>query len=140
MRNPDDRIIVPPACGTISRRRLLKSVTAASLGCALPRFANGQSAANWKTTVPVYLESLAQHDGGYGWGEQEHSHLTPTFAPIGCYPNVTLPPPRREALAEFVRTHHPSQLKKLEQEHRIFDLQQIQALEWLGADAAQFRV
>jgi hypothetical protein len=39
---------------------------------------------------------------------------------------------------EFVRTHHPSQLKKLEQEQRVFEFQQIQALVWLGADASEF--
>jgi hypothetical protein len=139
MRNPDDRIRIPSARGTISRRKLLETAAAASLGCALSRFANGQGAANWKTEASAYLESLARSDGGYGWEDQEHSHLTPTFAAIGSYHALKVPPPRREALAEFVRTHHPSQLKKLEQEHRIFDFQQIQALVWLGANTSEFR-
>src|SRR5262249_42531817 len=43
------------------------------------------------------------------------------------------------ALAQYVRTHHPMALKKLEQEHRAFDWQQIQALVWLGEEVADFR-
>jgi hypothetical protein len=38
-----------------------------------------------------------------------------------------------------VRTHHPRELKKLEQERRIFEFQQVQALVWLGDPAAEFR-
>src|SRR6266699_2217842 len=43
------------------------------------------------------------------------------------------------SLAQFVRTHHPRELKKLEQEHRAFDWQQIQSLVWLGEDISSFR-
>src|SRR6185503_10918058 len=35
--------------------------------------------------------------------------------------------------------HHPSQLNKLEQEHRVFDYQQVQSLVWLGDSASDFR-
>src|SRR4029078_6071560 len=48
-------------------------------------------------------------------------------------------PPKKDALIEFVRTHHPRALKKLEQERRIFEWQEIHALAWLGADIGEFR-
>jgi hypothetical protein len=120
---------------------MLKNMAVVGLGAALPRFALGQSApkADWRATVLKYLASLARPDGGYAWEDQEQSHLTPTFAVIGCYRLLQQAPPRREALAQFVRTHHPGQLKKLEQEHREFEYQQIQSLLWLGEDAAAFR-
>src|SRR5262249_15022611 len=71
--------------------------------------------------------------------DQGRSHLTPTFAVIGCYHRFRREPPNPARLAEYVRGHHPAQLKKLEQEHREFDFQQVQALTWLGADTAAFR-
>lgn len=86
-----------------------------------------------------YLESLARRDGGYAWEDQEQSHLTPTFAVIGCYRLLKQAPPHRARLAQFVRTRPPSQPKRLEQEHRIFDYQQVQALIWLEQDPAEFR-
>ncbi|HWH72572.1 MAG TPA: prenyltransferase/squalene oxidase repeat-containing protein, partial [Candidatus Sulfotelmatobacter sp.] len=89
--------------------------------------------------VTHYLESLARPDGGYAWADQPESHLTPTYAVIGCYRALQQTPPRKSALAEFVRSHHPSRLKKLEQEHREFEFQQIQSLVWLGEDASSFR-
>src|SRR5262249_31017560 len=73
------------------------------------------------------------------WEGQEHSHLTPTFFAIGCYRLLKKEVPRRAALAEFVRTHHPAALKKLEQERRIFEWQQRQALVWLGEDASALK-
>ncbi|HEX5176186.1 MAG TPA: prenyltransferase/squalene oxidase repeat-containing protein, partial [Chthoniobacteraceae bacterium] len=86
-----------------------------------------------------YLESLARGDGGYAWEDQEQSHLTPTFAVIGCYKILGQLPPNPARVAEFVRTHHPAQLKKLEQERRMFEFQQVQSLVWLGADAGTLR-
>jgi hypothetical protein len=57
---------------------------------------------------------------------------------IGAYRVLKQTPPQKDALIEFVRTHHPRELKKLEQERRIFEWQQIQALAWLGADIKEF--
>jgi hypothetical protein len=140
MCNPDDRIVAADtAPGTLSRRALLKAAAATCLSSVLPGFANGQGAADWKKSVTAYLETLARSDGGYGWADQEHSHVTPTFAAIGCYQLLKFLPPRRDALVEFVSTHHPSQLRRLEQEHRVFDFQQIQSLVWLNADPSRFR-
>ncbi|MBI5767332.1 MAG: prenyltransferase [Verrucomicrobia bacterium] len=86
-----------------------------------------------------YLAAHARPDRGYAFEDQQRSHLTPTFAVIGCYRLLGESVPDQSALIEFVRTHHPRELKKLEQERRIFEWQQIQALRWLGDDAADFR-
>ena len=134
MRKPDDRIVPQ-----ISRRLLIKSAVAVGVSAAFTKFASGESAPEWARAVPVYLEKLRRADGGYGWEDQDHSHLTPSFAAVGCYHILKLTPPSSEKLGEFVRMHHPSELKKLEQEHRVFEYQQIQALTWLGQDASEFR-
>jgi hypothetical protein len=122
-----------------SRRSVLKALALAGAGVRFARTGCAAEHDTWRTTVVAYLESLARDDGGYGWEDQAHSHLTPTFAIIGCYHLLRQPPPRREELAEFVRTHHPSVLKRLEQERRGFEFQQIQALVWLGEDTSMFR-
>src|SRR5687767_8801987 len=121
---------------TISRRGMLKCLAAAGVGATLPRLVHGQEVPD---QVIRYLETLARPDGGYAFQDQANSHLTPTFAVIGCYRLVGKTPPNPEKLAEFVRTHHPSHIKKLEQERRVFEFQQVQSLIWLGADAAAFR-
>src|SRR4051794_37043327 len=59
----------------------------------------------------AYLKSLARSDGGYSWDDQDRSHLTPTFAVIGCYRLLGEDPPEPRRLAEFVRTHHPFRIK-----------------------------
>src|SRR4051794_20325006 len=96
------------------RRAVLKTVAAAGLLAALPAAARpaGDRPA-WQANVAGYLAGLARPDGGYGWDDQEHSHLTPTFAAIGCHRLLKLDPPDTARLAEFVRTHHPFRLKKL---------------------------
>jgi hypothetical protein len=125
----------------MNRRVMLKVVALSGAAAVFPAPLFGQPRvnANWRDAVLRYLESLARPDGGYGWGGQEHSHLTPTFYVIGCYRLVGQAPPRKSRLAEFVRTHHPSALKKLEQERRIFDFQQVQALVWLDEDASALK-
>lgn len=125
---------------TISRRTMLKTVAMAGAASAIPTRLFGLRADDPRPFNPVlrYLESLARTDGGYAWEDQADSHLTPTFAVIGCYRLLKQTPPNQHALAEFVRTHHPSRLKKLEQERRVFEFQQVQSLVWLGADASGF--
>jgi prenyltransferase beta subunit len=121
-----------------TRRDLLKSLAFASASIALPRVSQSDEYAPANVagaSVFAYLESLARPDGGYGWDDQEQSHLTPTYAVIGCYHLLNRKPPNAEKLAQFIKTHHPEQLKKLEQEHRVFEFQQVQSLVWLGADA-----
>jgi hypothetical protein len=125
----------------ISRRSMLKTVAAASICSALPTpsFSQNKSLPEWQSKVLAYLETLRRPDGGYAWDELAISHLTPSFAAIGCYHTLGMEPPRKKELAEFVRTHHPRELKKLEQEHRDFEYQQIQSLIWLGEDASSFK-
>ena len=127
-----------------SRRTFFKYGALAGAGLALPRLAQGDEYtpvatvnAPTVTSVFTYLESLARPDGGYGWEDQEQSHLTPTYAVIGCYNLLGRKPSNTEKLAQFIKTHHPEQLKKLEQEHRVFDFQQVQSLVWLNADASE---
>lgn len=125
-----------------NRRALLKFVAVAGAASATPFRLFGQSGAAGVPSLKAvtdYLETLARPDGGYAWGDQEISHLTPTFGVIGAYHVLKLTPPRAEALASYVRKNHPRELKRLEQERRIFDFQQVQALTWLGADAAEFK-
>ncbi|HEY1378723.1 MAG TPA: prenyltransferase/squalene oxidase repeat-containing protein [Gemmataceae bacterium] len=121
------------------RRTALKAAAAAGLSATLsPRgVADGRPA--WHTAVLNYLASLARPDGGYAWDDRADSHLTPTFAVIGCHRALGVEPPHKDRLADFVRTHHPFRIKKLERDIRVFEYQQVQSLVWLGADAASFR-
>jgi hypothetical protein len=126
----------------LPRRKVLKAAAAAGAASILSRGSFSQetpAAPAWKNRVVEYLQRHARADGGYGWEGQERSHLTPTFAVIGCYKLLGEEPPNKKALAQFVRTHHPRELKNLAQEHRAFDWQQIQALVWLGEDVSDFR-
>ncbi len=122
-----------------SRRNFLKATAAAAAASALPTAAFSQKSPTWIVAIVKYLESHAKGDGGYGWEGQDHSHLTPTFAVIGCYHLLKLDPPNIPALAQFIRTHHPRELKKLDRIQKHFDWQQIQALVWLGEDIADFK-
>lgn len=126
----------------LTRRSLLKAVAAAEMGAAFPQFAFGQ-ATDARTAraaeVAAFLATRARPGGGYAWDEESEPHLTPTFAAIGCLRLLGVEPPNKAELARFVRTHHPDQLKKLEQERREFLYQQVQALAWLGEDASSFR-
>jgi hypothetical protein len=125
----------------MNRRAMLKSIAIAGAASASRPLLFGQAlnGSSGNERVVTYLESLARTDGGYGWEGQEHSHLMPTFFIIGCYRLLKRTPPRKAQLAEFVRSHHPAVLKKLEQERRIFEWQQVQALTWLGEDASELK-
>ncbi len=126
---------------SVNRRDFIKTLALAGSGLALPHKARGDeytpAAKIDNASVFTYLESLARPDGGYAWEDQEQSHLTPTYAVIGCYQLLKRTLPNPEKLTQFIVTHHPEQLKKLEQEHRVFDFQQVQSLIWLGADASK---
>jgi prenyltransferase beta subunit len=120
---------------------MLKLTTLAGAAAISPLQVFGQTrpAEPVVRTITDYLQTLARPDGGYAWGDQEISHLTPTLGVIGSYHVLGQMPPHKDRLAEYVRTHHPRELKKLEQERRIFDYQQVQALTCLGADASDFK-
>ena len=125
----------------MNRRMMLKTVALAGAASAVPTRLFGQAPDNARSVSAVlrYLETRARPDGGYAWEDQEQSHLTPTFAVIGCYRALKQTPPNKAKLAEFVRTHHPRELKKLEQERRVFEFQQVQALVWLGENASELK-
>ena len=130
-----------PDRAAIGRRTVLKAAVATAAGAAAGRLGLARPAAEaaWVAAVLAWLEGLARPDGGYAWDGQNESHLTSTYAAIGCYRALGRTPPRPRELAAFVRTHHPSALKKLEQPHRVFDYQQVRALTWLGEDASDLR-
>jgi len=126
----------------IERRDFLKGAAAVmSLGtvsgCAKALY--GGRSASWMADVAGYLESVRRPDGGYGWGAEERSHLTPSYAAAGCYHLMGQEPPNKNALAEYIRTHHPFRVKKLERDLRVFEYEQIQGLLWLGENADSFR-
>ena len=126
----------------VDRRRFLTVTAAGGIIAALSHGTHVEPAErgdDCRAAIVAYLESLARRDGGYAWDDQDRSHLTTTFAVVGCYELLKHEPPNSTALVEFVRTHHPSRLKKLEQEHRSFDYQQIQTLVWLGAETNSYR-
>ncbi|MBE7539224.1 MAG: prenyltransferase [Opitutaceae bacterium] len=123
----------------ISRRQVLKGLAAAGMCGLLPPLLADESAMAGRDRVLDYLRRLKRADGGYGFDGHPRSHLTPTFAVIACHRLLGEEPPDKTKLIEYVRTHHPRELKKLEQERRIFEFQQVQALRWLGDDAADFR-
>jgi hypothetical protein len=119
----------------MNRREALKTISAAGIGVACGSLSSRKAHAEVRVPGLVeYLQSHARADGGSAWADQETSHLTPTFAVIGCHQILgrAIPDPAR--VAEFVRTHHPAQLKKLEQERRMFEFQQVQSLVWLQGD------
>src|SRR5438477_12871657 len=119
--------MTPRANRGLTRRTLLKTGAAAGLGALLPRAA-AQARPAWHAAVLNYLATLARPDGGYAWVDQPESHLTPTFAVVGCYRALGAEPPHKDRLAEFVRTHHPFRLTKPERDPRLFEFQQIQSL------------
>ncbi len=123
----------------LSRRELLASTLLAGMSGALPGMASDRpepEQPKWQKAVLAYLQTLARPDGGFAWADQPQSHLTPTFAVVGCYHLLKQAPPDRAKVADFVRNNHPFKLKKLEREMHYFEFQQIQSLLWLGEDCA----
>jgi len=87
-----------------------------------------------------YWESLARPDGGYGWPDNPHACLTVTYAAIACYRLLGLEPPRKSAMAEFLRGAYPMEEYRHKQRPlRRFDFEQIQSLAWLGEPLDSFR-
>ncbi|MBX7121885.1 MAG: terpene cyclase/mutase family protein [Opitutaceae bacterium] len=128
--------MVPP---DLTRRQVLKGIAALGALGVLPRMSAARPTPAGRTRILAYLRRHARPDGGYAFDGQQRSHLTPTFAVIAAHRLLGAELPEKESLIAFVRTHHPRELKKLEQERRIFEFQQVQALRWLGDDATDFR-
>src|SRR5687767_14610531 len=87
----------------VSRRTILKTIAASGTAALFPNLLFGEGDA--QSHILSYLESLARADGGYAWEDQERSHLTPTFAVIGCYRALKTAVPRMEQVVQFIRTH-----------------------------------
>ncbi len=114
-------------------------MTAATLLILLAQGNPGEGGA----PVLEYFERLARPDGGYGWEDEPTSHLAPTWAAVGALRLLGKEPPRREALAKFIRAGHPvtgpnSETKPHAAELRSLAVQQIQALKGLGEDGSPF--
>ncbi len=126
--------------GRMGRRDFLKAAGAVSLAAAggCLRAASESRSDSWASDVAGYLKGLRRADGGYGWADQDRSHLTPTFAAVGCFSLMGSEPPEKERLVEFIRRGHPFGIKKLERDLKVFEFEQIQSLLWLGADASSF--
>jgi prenyltransferase beta subunit len=133
--NPDSRSSDHP----LSRRQWLGLTAAGVAAFAFPGDLHAADfPADFKTSVANYLRGLARPDGGFAWDDQPTSHLSPTYAALGCFRILGIAPPDPKKHAEYVRNNHPAAWKKLEQEHREFDQMQIQALLWLGEDVSAF--
>lgn len=123
-----------------NRRDVLRTAGASFAAAWLGQTRGDDALDAFDDRIVAYLETLRRPDGGYAASLlAPRSHLSPTFAAIGCLHLLKRLPADRSSLARFVRDHHPRQLKKLEQEHHEFEGQQIQALVWLGEDPADFR-
>jgi prenyltransferase beta subunit len=125
----------------IDRRTFLKTLAVAGVAGFSPAALGAEAPPlpSWAEATLAYLQTLARPDGGYAWADQDESHITPTWAVVGCYSILAQTPPNGNALAEFIRTHHPLRRKKIERELHLFEQQQIQSLLWLKADATEFK-
>ena len=85
----------------MERRAFLKTAIGTVSLAAFGADATAQAANTSGSRVPEvcdYLESLRRPDGGYAWADQPQSHLTPSFAAVGCYHLLGLEPPKKESL------------------------------------------
>ena len=125
----------------IHRRCTLKAACALSVSSLVPQALSKppSNSIAWKQRILDFLSTHSRPDGGYAWQNQSASHLTPTFAAVGCHHILGCDVANPASTADFIRTHHPRELKKLEQEHHHFEYQQIQSLLWLGADVSALR-
>lgn len=127
-----------PATSHLTRRAVLKHLASVGAILALPRRIAAQPSGG-RAAILSYLAAHARSDHGYAFADQARSHLTPTFAVIGCCRLLEAMPPNRDALRDFLRANHPRELQRQQRERRHFDYQQIQSLVWLGDEAADFR-
>ncbi len=127
-----------PATSRLTRRAMLTHLASAGAILALPRRIAAQPFGG-RAAILSYLAAHARSDHGYAFADQARSHLTPTFAVIGCFRLLEAMPPNRDALRDFLRANHPRELQRQQRERRHFDYQQIQSLVWLGDEAADFR-
>jgi hypothetical protein len=98
-----------------------------------------QAATRQKESIVRFLEGLKRPGGGYGWPADDFAHLTPTFGVIACYRLLGESVPDKQGLAAFIRSSYPMlPARHKDRPLRRFDFEQIQALKWLGDDAADY--
>ncbi len=87
------------------------------------------------------LEALYRptEGGGYAWESESEPHVTPTFAVIGSYRVIGAEVPHRPELTKFLNKYPVPERRRVERPLWTFDWQQVQALQWLGADTSAFR-
>jgi hypothetical protein len=122
---------------SLTRRQVLK--TFAVSGAALMLGQAGRLPAapeDFRARVLAYLAGLRREGGAYGWDDQDEPNLTATWGVLGALAALKQAPPEPPKLAEFIRTHYP---KAGEGELRVFTIQQIQSLRWLGNAPAAIR-
>jgi hypothetical protein len=87
-----------------------------------------------------FLEARRNTDGGYGWSPGELSHVTPTFAAVGCYTLLGEKVPAPEKVAEFVASHYPvPDARRTDRPLWRFDFEQAQTLKWLERPVTPLR-
>jgi len=118
----------------LSRTRLAVLIAWAGWASLTASPAPAADAPDWQVATAAWLEELRRDDGGYAWPDQAESHLTPTYAAVGAYHLLGIPPPNAAKAAAYVRGNHPQRRKKPERPLHQFDYEQIQALLWLGED------
>lgn len=90
--------------------------------------------------VATFLERHRNPDGGYSWISGDRSHVTPTFAAVGCYRNLGTPVPQPKSVADFVRNNYPvPERRRTERPLWRFDYEQVQSLLWLNEPVDSFR-
>jgi hypothetical protein len=125
----------------ISRRSFLQALSSISLAAHLPLgFAAIQADSTVVESIVGYLEKHRRTEDGYGWSSAHQSHITPTFAVVGCYHLLGVSVPNAEAVGNFVRTHYPlPPERRTVRALRGFDYRQVQTLLWLGQSVESFR-
>lgn len=90
--------------------------------------------------APIGFLERRRNADGYGWSSGEPSHLTPTFAAVGCYGLRRTAVPEPPRVAEFVLAHYPvPDARRTDRPLWRFDFEQAQTLKWLGQPIAPLR-
>lgn len=90
--------------------------------------------------VILFLEKHRRADGGYSWTPDDRSHISPTFASVGCYQLLGKPVPDAKGVAKFARTRYPvAERRRTERPLWRFDFEQVTTLRWLGESTSSFQ-
>src|SRR5581483_777385 len=121
-----------PTANSWTRRGLIGGLTGGTLIGRL-------FAADQLGSILRYWESLARPEG-YAWPDNPRPCLTVTYAAIACHRLLGQEPPRKAALAAFLRRAYPMPPeRRKDRPLRRFDYEQIQSLAWLAEPLDDFR-